>query len=92
MNVWLVAASSIVAAAATSAAPTASSDVPPPLVAAHQHLISPDFAKLLNLPPQDGAAFLKMLDKAGIRRGVVLSMATPSATSARKSPRAIAID
>jgi len=86
MNVWLVAASSIVAAAATSAAPTASSDVPPPLVAAHQHLISPDFAKLLNLPPQDGAAFLKMLDKAGIRRGVVLSMGYTFGDERKKIP------
>jgi predicted TIM-barrel fold metal-dependent hydrolase len=46
-----------------------------PRTAYHQHLISPATAALLNGPVIDGAALLKMLDEAGIRRGVVLSMA-----------------
>ena len=58
--------------------------VPPPLVAAHQHLISPEFARIIHEPPQDGEAFLKMLDQAGIRRGVVLSMAYSFADERKK--------
>jgi predicted TIM-barrel fold metal-dependent hydrolase len=46
-----------------------------PRTAYHQHLISPATAALLDGPVIDGAALLKMLDDAGIRRGVVLSMA-----------------
>ena len=88
MKIWLGALSSMVAAAAASAPPKAAGDVPPPLVAAHQHLISPEFAKLLNLPPQDGAAFLKMLDEAGIRRGVVLSMGYTFGDERKKIPEA----
>ncbi|HEX5237175.1 MAG TPA: amidohydrolase family protein [Sphingomicrobium sp.] len=87
MKTWLIAISSLVAAAGASAARLAS-DVPSPLVAAHQHLISPEFAKLLNLPPQDGAAFLKMLDEAGIRRGVVLSMGYSFGDERKKIPEA----
>lgn len=42
--------------------------------AAHQHLISPAFTKIIDQPELDGAAQLRLLDAAGIRRGVVLSM------------------
>ena len=45
-----------------------------PRVAAHQHLISPAFTKIIDQPELDGAALLRLLDIAGIRRGVVLSM------------------
>jgi predicted TIM-barrel fold metal-dependent hydrolase len=48
--------------------------VPPPRYAAHQHLISPAFTKIIDQPGLDGAALLAMLDAAGIERGVVLSM------------------
>jgi predicted TIM-barrel fold metal-dependent hydrolase len=48
--------------------------VPTPRVAAHQHLISPAFAKIVDQPELDGAALLRLLDFAGIPRGVVLSM------------------
>ena len=48
--------------------------VPAPRYAAHQHLISPAFAKIINKPELDGASLLRMLDSAGIARGVVLSM------------------
>ena len=87
MKSFIFLASGILGAAACAiAAPVPASDVPPPLVAAHQHLISPEFAKLLNLPPQDGAAFLKMLDEAGIRRGVVLSMGYSYGDERKKIP------
>lgn len=43
-------------------------------MAAHQHLISPAFAKIIDQPELDAAALLRLLDIAGIPRGVVLSM------------------
>lgn len=76
----------IFAAGCVAATPVRHDAVPPPLVAAHQHLISPEFAKIIHEPPQDGAAFLKMLDQAGIRRGVVLSMAYSFADERKKIP------
>jgi predicted TIM-barrel fold metal-dependent hydrolase len=48
--------------------------VPAPRYAAHQHLISPAFAKVIDQPVLDGASLLTMLDSAGIQRGIVLSM------------------
>jgi len=49
--------------------------VPAPRVAAHQHLISPAFSEeVVHQPVLDGAGLLKLLDKAGMKRGVVLSM------------------
>ena len=48
--------------------------VPAPRYAAHQHLISPAFANIISQPELDGASLLRMLDSAGIQRGVVLSM------------------
>jgi predicted TIM-barrel fold metal-dependent hydrolase len=86
MKSWIAAISSILTAASASAALGRTDRVPPPLVAAHQHLISPEFAKIIKEPPQDGAAFLKMLDDAGIRRGVVLSMAYSFADERKKIP------
>ena len=49
-------------------------NVPPPRVAAHQHLISPAFAKIIGQPELDAAGQLRLLDSGGIQRGVVLSM------------------
>ena len=48
--------------------------VPAPRFAAHQHLISPAFGKLIDQPELDGAALLRLLDDAGIQRGIILSM------------------
>jgi predicted TIM-barrel fold metal-dependent hydrolase len=86
MKNWAFAISAILVTASASAAPTSADKVPQPLVAAHQHLISPEFAKIIHEPPQDGAAFLKMLDRAGIKRGVVLSMAYSFADERKKIP------
>jgi predicted TIM-barrel fold metal-dependent hydrolase len=63
------------------------SDIPPPAVAAHQHLISPAFSsEVLHQPVLDGAALLKLMDEAGIRRGVVLSMGYSFADERKKLP------
>jgi len=69
-------AASVLLLAACSSLHTSprSETVPPPRYAAHQHLISPAFARIVEQPELDGAALLKMLDAAGIERGVVLSM------------------
>ena len=48
--------------------------IPPPRYAAHQHLISPAFSKITDQQVLDGASLLRMLDSAGIERGIVLSM------------------
>lgn len=45
-----------------------------PLVDAHQHLVSPEFAKIIGHEPIDAVALLRMLDAAGARQAVVLSM------------------
>lgn len=45
-----------------------------PLVDHHQHLVSPAFAPIVNMPLRDGAALVKELDTAGIDRAVVLSV------------------
>ncbi|HEY8574552.1 amidohydrolase family protein [Phenylobacterium sp.] len=45
-----------------------------PAIAHHQHLISPDFSPIVGQPPIDAAALLRMMDDAGSRRGVVLSV------------------
>ncbi|MEO6225723.1 MAG: amidohydrolase family protein [Sphingomicrobium sp.] len=61
--------------------------VPPPLVAAHQHLISPAFStEVLHQPVLDGAALIKLMDEAGIGRGVVLSMGYSFADERKKLP------
>jgi len=45
-----------------------------PLIDYHQHLVSAAFAPLAKMPERDGAALLRELDSAGIRKAVVLSM------------------
>jgi predicted TIM-barrel fold metal-dependent hydrolase len=86
MRNWLRGIGSILAAACVSAAPLPRDHVPPPRIAAHQHLISPEFARIVSQPPQDGAAFISLLDAAGIRRGVVLSMAYSFADERKEIP------
>jgi predicted TIM-barrel fold metal-dependent hydrolase len=49
-------------------------DVPAPHYAAHQHLISPAFAPFARAPEENAAYLVGLLDQAGIRRGLVLSM------------------
>ncbi len=45
-----------------------------PLVDYHQHLVSPAFAPIVKKPEKDGAALVRELDAAGIKRAVVLSV------------------
>jgi predicted TIM-barrel fold metal-dependent hydrolase len=59
---------------------------PAPAIAYHQHLVSPATAALLKGPVIDGAALLRMLDEAGIGRGVVLSMAYTFADERKHVP------
>ncbi|MHB1329553.1 MAG: amidohydrolase family protein [Gemmatimonadales bacterium] len=46
-----------------------------PRVDYHQHLVSPAFAPIAQLPERDGAALIRELDAAGIEKAVVLSVA-----------------
>jgi len=57
------------------AAHSAPGQVPAPLVDHHQHLFSPDLAKLLGGDPIDADKVIALLDSAGIRRALVLSVA-----------------
>lgn len=50
----------------------------------HQHLVSPAFAAIVNFPTFDGAALLKKLDEAGVRKAVVLSMGYSLADERKK--------
>jgi predicted TIM-barrel fold metal-dependent hydrolase len=70
----LAAAGILLTACATVHTGARNDSVPPPRYAAHQHLISPAFSKIINQPVLDGASLLRMLDSAEIERGVVLSM------------------
>lgn len=45
-----------------------------PAVDYHQHLVSPAFAPIVQLPERDGAALVRELDAAGVERAVVLSV------------------
>ena len=45
-----------------------------PLVDYHQHLVSPPWAPVAKMPERDGAALVRELDQAGIKRSVVLSV------------------
>jgi len=72
--------------AGAGAAVARADDAPPPRVAAHQHLISPEFAKVIGQPVLDGADLLKALDDAHIRRGVVLSMGYSFADERKQIP------
>lgn len=75
---------SLLPAAALIAASPAS---PPPLrVAAHQHLLSPATARLLGVREYDAAALLADMDRAGARRGIVLSMAYTFADDRKHVP------
>lgn len=58
--------------AACATAPVAPREAP--LVDYHQHLVSPAFAPIVNMPVRDGAALVRELDAAGIERAVVLSV------------------
>ncbi len=50
-------------------------DSPTPLVDHHQHLFSPAVARISpTLPPLNAAELVKLMDEAGIRRAVVLSL------------------
>lgn len=71
---YTLAAAALLTACSTVHTGARSDSVPPPRYAAHQHLISPAFSKIIDQPDLDGASLLRMLDSAGIARGVVLSM------------------
>src|SRR5689334_8137323 len=88
MKTCIIALLAVIATAcAPLQGPLTLADVPPPLVAAHQHLISPAFSEeVLHQPVLDGAGLLKMLDEAGIRRGVVLSMGYSFGDERKKLP------
>ena len=49
--------------------------VGPPLVDHHQHFFSPAFAQLVGITPIDADKVIALLDSAGIRRALVLSVA-----------------
>ena len=71
----ILAASALCLTACSTAHTTArTGTIPTPRYAAHQHLISPAFSKIIDPPALDGASLLTMLDSAGIQRGIVLSM------------------
>jgi predicted TIM-barrel fold metal-dependent hydrolase len=70
----LAASAMLLTACSTARTAERSDRVPAPRFAAHQHLISPAFAKVVDQPELDGASLIRMLDAAGIQRGVVLSM------------------
>lgn len=75
MRKWLAAVvAALLAGVGTPPSAAYGEDLPAPRIAAHQHLISPEFSKIIREPPMDGAALLDLLDRADIRRGVVLSM------------------
>lgn len=57
-----------------------------PLVDYHQHLVSPAFAPLAKLPERDARALMAMLDEAGIRQAVVLSVAYSFADERKNLP------
>ena len=57
-----------------SCATTRTETLAAPLVDYHQHLVSPAFAPIVKLPERDGAALVRELDEAGIRKAVVLSV------------------
>lgn len=49
--------------------------IDPPLIDYHQHFFSPDLAKLVGADTIDAAKLIALLDSAGIRRALVLSVA-----------------
>lgn len=68
-----------------AACSTLPNNAPPvPLVDYHQHLVSPAFAPIVQMPPRDGSILLRELDTAGIRRAVVLSVGYSFADERKK--------
>jgi predicted TIM-barrel fold metal-dependent hydrolase len=55
-----------------------------PRIDYHQHLVSPAFAPIVQLPARDGRALLAELDAAGIDRAVVLSVGYSFADERKK--------
>ena len=55
-------------------ATTGSPSLQAPFVDYHQHLVSAAFAPVAKMPERNGAALVRELDAAGIRRAVVLSV------------------
>jgi predicted TIM-barrel fold metal-dependent hydrolase len=88
MKTLLAAFAALIASCAAVPTRLTAADIPPPLVAAHQHLISPIFSTKVahGEPIQDAAYLLKLLDQAGIRRGVVLSMGYTFGDERKKFP------
>ncbi len=76
-------------AAASSAALAA--DLPVPAVAHHQHLFDPDLAGLIKVPTIRAEDLIADLDKAGIKKGVVLSTAYSFADERKAVPNARAL-
>jgi predicted TIM-barrel fold metal-dependent hydrolase len=81
---------SVLLLTACSTVRTAAQDerVPAPRFAAHQHLISPAFTPIVREPALDGAGLLRLLDAAGIQRGLVLSMGYSFGDERKKIPDA----
>jgi predicted TIM-barrel fold metal-dependent hydrolase len=87
MQFWRVALASLLAALGAQSG-FAYRAIPAPRVAAHQHLISPEFATIINQPVLDGAGLIKLMDDAGIARGVVLSMGYSYGDERKQIPEA----
>ena len=71
MRAALVCASLIVVSASAASPP----QIDPPLIDYHQHLFSPDLARLIGVDTIDAGKLIALLDSAGIRRALVLSVA-----------------
>jgi predicted TIM-barrel fold metal-dependent hydrolase len=61
----------------------APAQVGPPLIDHHQHLFSPDLAKLVGVETLDADRLIALLDSAGIRKALVLSTAYSWSNPAR---------
>ena len=55
-----------------------------PLIDYHQHLVSPAFEPIVKLPARDGKALVAMLDEAGVRKAIVLSVGYSFADERKK--------
>jgi len=65
---------------------SADASVPPPKIDYHQHLLSPELATLIDVPPIDADKLVALLDSAGIRRALVLSVAYSWSKPSRHVP------
>lgn len=72
--------------AALPVAPVPAADRVAPFADYHQHLVSPAFAPIVELPERDAKALLALLDAAGIERAVVLSVAYSFADERKTLP------